>query len=276
MHQKPIHLLAVSILLLSALLFAYKAYDYSKKYEEITLLIVKQNTLNNLASIKLKKVGDILSLGFYDGYDEILKKRKERLKIKEYYRNKSIRYTVFFVASLLIALSLYFLIDLALFNIAITLMALISLLVGIFAPIMIMSIHKSVDILGNITLTAQSKSLSGTLSTLFESGEFVVGAFLMLFSIILPAFKNLSLVFVSLFIKSKFAHSTVHFFKIIGKWSMADVFVVAMLLVFLSNSGDGSSHAEIEIGLYFFMTYVIVSMIATLSTDKLLQTTKGT
>jgi len=276
MSKKAIYLFIVSIFILAVSFFAYKSYYYSKKYEEVTLLIVKQNTLNNLASIKLKKMGDILSLGLYDGYDEVIEKREELLKIKAYYHAKSVQYTIFFVTILFLTLLLYFLIDLAIFNITITLMALVSLLVGIFAPIMIMSIQKNVDILGDVTLTAQSKSLSGTLSTLFDSGEYAVGGFLLLFSIILPALKNLSLIFVSLFAKSRFAHTIVHFFKIIGKWSMADVFVVATLLVFLSNSGDGSSHAEIEVGLYFFMAYVIVSMIATLSTDRLLQTTKGT
>jgi len=276
MYKKGVYLSIILIFIVSASILAYKSYNYSKKYEEITLLIVKQNTINNLASIKLKKVGDILSFGLYNGYEEILSKRKELLKVKEYYRYKSMQYTVFFVVALFLTLLLYFLIDLALFNIAITIVALISLLVGVLAPIMIMSIHKNVELLGDITLTVQSKSLSGTLGSLFESGEYIVGVFLLLFSIILPAFKNLSLIFVSLFIQSKFAHSIVHFFKLIGKWSMADVFVVATLLVFLSNSGDGSSKAEIEVGLYFFMMYVIVSMIATLSTDRLLQKTKGT
>ncbi|MBN2825594.1 MAG: paraquat-inducible protein A [Campylobacterales bacterium] len=275
MHLRTVTLVVVALLIALASFFAYKAYSYSKKYEEVTLLIVKENTLNNLASIKLKRMGDILSFGLYDGYDELLKKRKEFLEVKEYYRSKSILYTLFFLITLFIVLILYPFINLALFTIVTTLMALIALAVGIFAPIMIMSIYKNVDILGDITLTAQSKSLFGTLSSLFESGEYAVGGFLLLFSIVFPLFKNLSLIFVSLFAQSTFAHSVVHFFKVLGKWSMADVFVVATLLVFLS-SGDGTSHAEIEVGLYFFMMYVIVSMIATLTTDKLLQKTKGT
>lgn len=276
MHRRLIHLSIIFTFIALASFFAYTAYSYSKKYEEVTLLIVKENTVNNLASIKLKKVGDMLSFGLYDGYKEMMNKRQELLKIKEYYHKKSIHYTLLFVLVLTTSLLLYFIIDLALFNIAISLMALISLTVGVLAPIMMMSIHKNVELLGDITLTVQSKSLGGTLSTLFESGEFVVALFLFIFSILLPLLKNFSLIFVSIFIQSKFAHSVVHFFKLLGKWSMADVFVVATLLVFLSNSGDGSSQAEIEVGLYFFMAYVIISMIATLSTDRLLHITKGT
>ncbi|KIM06605.1 MAG: hypothetical protein KU38_12635 [Sulfurovum sp. FS08-3] len=273
--KKIIVLLSLFVLIGIASFFAYKAYGYSKKYEEVTLLIVKENTLHNLTSIKMKRVGEILSFGLYDGYDEIVQKHKEMMHIKAYYHDKSIQYTLFFLFTLLMVMMLYFLIGLVAFTVSITLIALIALSVGIFAPIMIMSIYKNVDILGDITLTAQSKSLYGTLDTLLGSGEYAVGGFLLLFSIIFPLLKNLSLIFVSLFLQSSFAHKVVHFFKLLGKWSMADVFVVATLLVFLS-SGDGTSHAEIEVGLYFFMIYVIVSMIATLTTDRLLQTTKGT
>jgi len=273
--KKIITVVTLFVLIGIAFLFAYKAYSYSKKYEEVTLLIIKANTLHNLTSIKLKRAGEILSFGLYDGYDEIVQKHKEMMHIKAYYHDKSIHYTLFFVFTLLIVMMLYFLIGLVAFTVLITLMALIALGVGIFAPLMIMSIYKNVDILGDITLTAQSKSLYGTLHSLFEGGEYAVGGFLLLFSIIFPLLKNLSLIFVALFVKSSFAHKVIHFFKLLGKWSMADVFVVATLLVFLS-SGDGTSSAEIEVGLYFFMIYVIVSMIATLTTDKLLQSTKGT
>lgn len=276
MPSKLIHITLISTLILFASFFAYKSYYYSKKYEEVTLLLVKQNTLNNLASIKLKRVGNILSFGLYDGDEEFLNKRKELLEIKTYYHAKSQNYTLFFLVTVLIIALLYLYIDLVIFNITLTITALIALVVGIFAPLMMITIHKNVEILGDITLTAQSKSLTGTLAGLFDKGEFVVGGLLLLFSILLPLAKNIALIFVALFVKSPFAHSIVHFFKLMGKWSMADVFVVSTLLVFLSSNGDASSQAEIEVGLYFFITYVIISMLATLSSDKLLQITKGT
>jgi uncharacterized paraquat-inducible protein A len=34
--------------------------------------------------------------------------------------------------------------------------------------------------------------------------------------------------------QSRFAHAVVAFFKMIGKWSMVDVFVVATFLVYLT------------------------------------------
>jgi uncharacterized paraquat-inducible protein A len=70
--------------------------------------------------------------------------------------------------------------------------------------------------------------------------------------------------------QNRFAHGIVKFFKIIGKWSMVDVFVVATFLVYLTlNKGD-VSRAEVEVGLYFFLAYVLVSMLVSLSADRML------
>jgi uncharacterized paraquat-inducible protein A len=82
--------------------------------------------------------------------------------------------------------------------------------------------------------------------------------------------KTLSLLFVSIFMESKFAHGIVKFFKIIGKWSMVDVFVVATFLVYLTANKGDVSRAEVEVGLYFFLAYVIVSMLVSLSADRML------
>jgi hypothetical protein len=52
---------------------------------------------------------------------------------------------------------------------------------------------------------------------------------------------------------------------------MADVFVVSLLLVFLSSSSTDVSKAEIEIGLYFFLTYVIFSILASITAEQMLK-----
>jgi uncharacterized paraquat-inducible protein A len=87
----------------------------------------------------------------------------------------------------------------------------------------------------------------------------------------IPVLKVFSLLVVSLFIESKFAHGLIHFFKMIGKWSMVDVFVVAVFLVYLTANKGDISRAEVEMGLYYFLAYVIVSMLVSLSANKMLQ-----
>ena len=140
---------------------------------------------------------------------------------------------------------------------------------------MMMSIHKEVEYLGDVILMMESKGVLGSISKLFDSGDFIVAGALLLFSILLPLLKTLSMLFVAIFMESRFAHTIVHFFKILGKWSMADVFVVSTFLVYLSAGKGEMSRAEVQVGIYFFLAYVIVSMLASLSADKMLQENKN-
>lgn len=51
---------------------------------------------------------------------------------------------------------------------------------------------------------------------------------------------------------------------------MIDVFVVSTFLVYFTGNIGGISEAEIQVGLYFFLAYVILSMITALQTQKVL------
>ena len=251
--------------------YSFKAYKSAKSYETISYIIVEKHNLSQLGANKLKKIGDILSLGLYDGYDKVLNEERELLSTQKFYKNRSIKYTTYAIGSAILLLMLYFVMSIKSFTIFVTLSALVSLFSGLLIPIIMMSIHKEVEYIGDVVLTMESKGVLGSIIKLFDSQEYVVGAALLLFFIILPFFKTISMLFVAIFIKNRALHSIVHFFKILGKWSMADVFVVATFLVYLSGSRGGMSRAEIQVGLYFFLAYVILSMVASLSADKMLR-----
>jgi uncharacterized paraquat-inducible protein A len=55
---------------------------------------------------------------------------------------------------------------------------------------------------------------------------------------------------------------------------MVDVFVVATFLVYLTVNKGEVSRAEVEVGFYFFLSYVIVSMLVSLSVDRMLHLKK--
>jgi len=133
------------------------------------------------------------------------------------------------------------------------------------------TIYKKIEYLGEVVLSYESKGVLGSIMKLFDNGDLVVPIAILLFSVLIPLLKVLTIMFVSLFMKSRFAHGMVKVFKVMGKWSMADVFVVALFLVYFTTDTGVVSHAEIEVGLYFFLLYVIVSMFLTVSADKMLQ-----
>jgi len=251
--------------------FAIKAYHNAKSYEEISQLIVEKHNITELSTNQLKKLGDILSLGFYKGYNEVLDEQKKLIETQAFFKERAKRYTIYAMITALSLLPLYFVMTLQGFTVVVSLAALITLAGGLLMPIMMMSIHKEVQYLGDVVLTMESKGVLGSIAKLFENSDYVVGGALLLFSIVLPLLKTLSMLFVALFIHIKTVHPIVHFFKLLGKWSMADVFVVATFLVYLSGSKGEMSRAEVQVGLYFFLAYVILSMIASLSADRMLQ-----
>ncbi len=52
------------------------------------------------------------------------------------------------------------------------------------------------------------------------------------------------------------------FVSVIGKWSMADVFVVGILLAFLATRSDDNIHAQLHDGFYWFLAYCVISIIS--------------
>jgi len=273
--MKKIFTTIIAIVLLTIMsFFAFKAYKSAKSYEEMSQVIFQKQNISELTTNRIKKFADTISLGLYHGYDKVIKENKKSKDIQLYFKDRAIDYTIYFMATLSLLLLLYFLTSLRDFTIISTIGGLISLTAGLFTPIMMITIHKEVEHIGDIILTMESKGVLGSIEKLFNNEDFIIATALLLFSILLPLFKSISILFVSIFINNRSAHTIVHLFKMIGKWSMADVFVVSTFLVYLSASRGDMSRAEIQVGIYFFLAYVIISILASLSADKMLQENK--
>ena len=59
----------------------------------------------------------------------------------------------------------------------------------------------------------------------------------------------------------------------LGKWSMTDVFVVAVMVAFLSANQSQTTQATIGVGLYYFATHALLAIIAGLVAPKLVSDT---
>jgi hypothetical protein len=246
-----------------------KAYGQALLYEEHTTELVSHQGVEAQAHMQLEKLAKSILGGLYDDEMKInldkIKQKQESSKLKAQ------EYTQYFMLVLLLVILFYFLISLRAFTLFGSLSAMITLLFGLIAPILMVTIHKEVEYLGDIVLSFESKGVIGSIVKLWESGDWIVAGVILLFSVITPVLKIVSLLFVSIFMESKFAEAIVKFFKMIGKWSMVDVFVVAVFLVYLTANKGDVSRAEVEVGLYFFLAYVIVSMLVSLSADRMLR-----
>ncbi len=121
----------------------------------------------------------------------------------------------------------------------------------------------SFDFEGDIYYLYQNKSVFEVIGLLFTGGNIVVGITLTLFSIVFPLFKLIASLLVLAYPGSKYSNSYVTVINLVGKWSMADVFVAAIFLAFFafSNMNVGvNTNSNTLIGLYYFLCFVILSI----------------
>lgn len=124
---------------------------------------------------------------------------------------------------------------------------------------------------GRMYYLYEVKSVNGLISTLFTSGNYVVGVAIVLFSVFLPAIKLLLSLIMILNRKWRENKKLGKLISKIGKWSMADVFVVACFLAYLSfynlNTGIETECSTLP-GMYFFLTYCMLSIFSSVLIEK--------
>jgi len=141
--------------------------------------------------------------------------------------------------------------------------AVICLGVGLLAPILSLKAHATAPVLGQVVLKYEVKSVLTSISSLIESHNYIVAILLGTFSVLTPLLK-LGVAIAVIQEKLPAWHERgVAFIKAVGKWSMADVFVVAVFVAYFAAGGDEFSEARIGLGLYFFAAYCLLSQYAT-------------
>ncbi|CAA6811644.1 MAG: Unknown protein [uncultured Sulfurovum sp.] len=273
MHKliQPLKILIMFGLLFLMSYFGFKTYQEAKKYEVYTTNIAAVGDANSLAHERIDAFTEIISLGLVKNETKVafskLKDKQLSAKIQ------SQQYFYYFLISLGMVTLFTFTCTIRVAAMSLSAATFISLIYGLLNPILMVTIQKEVEYLGNVILSFESKGIIGSISKLYESGELAVSFTILLFSILLPVVKSLTLTFMLIFHQSSWNSKLVAFFKHIGKWSMLDVFVVATFLVYFTSNTGGISQAEIQVGLYFFLIYVILSMITAILTHNLLEST---
>ncbi|MCB1985153.1 MAG: paraquat-inducible protein A [Burkholderiales bacterium] len=117
---------------------------------------------------------------------------------------------------------------------------------------------------GKIYYQYQSKSILESIVLLFKANNQVVALALLLFSVIFPLLKVIFNIWILLWPRTGQWEGFSSIVYYLGKWSMADVFVVSMFLAYLSFHNMGQQgvtvDSQVSIGFYFFLAYVIVSI----------------
>ncbi len=139
--------------------------------------------------------------------------------------------------------------------------SLVCLYPGLTEPMLSIRIAAKIPLIGDFELFERTQSVIEVIKELYKANNNLVATLILLFSVIIPILKALLLMIIIAFKKWSFRKHVYRFVSAIGKWSMADVFVVGVFLAYLATSSEESISAEIFIGFYYFTAYCIISII---------------
>lgn len=251
------------LIYLAACAAAWVAWDSALAHERQAALIADFLNPEHQADRAGRKLLEDLSLGLYEGYTRDLDVLKSMRFLKhEHARTTGVATLAFFilVACMLVTVAIGFRSQVALAY-SLLLASVPALVVGLAAPVLMIVAYQDVPMIGETVFRHQSKGVLSTLTTLFDHGNWVVAGLLALFSVVIPTFKTLILLGTGIARWRHIALRGLVWAKHIGKWSMADVFVVAMLMSFFATDQAANSFAELQTGLWFFTGYVVLSLL---------------
>lgn len=130
---------------------------------------------------------------------------------------------------------------------------------GMAAPALAMTAQQGTP-LGDLAFFHESRGIWATISQLLgRDGSLVVGVPLLLFSVVMPLAKSLLLA-AALLSRTAARRGILEAIRRCGRWSMADVFVVAVLLAFFASSHNRFIEADVLPGIGFFAFYAVLSL----------------
>jgi hypothetical protein len=122
---------------------------------------------------------------------------------------------------------------------------------------------------GEVEVFQQTRSIVSSVQRLYEVGSPVPATLILLFSVVVP-FVKMVLVGWAIFAPPETRRRTLAFVEAIAKWSMADVFVVALFITYLAAMASQSAldagppivafTAQFGPGFYWFAAYCLFSL----------------
>ncbi len=137
------------------------------------------------------------------------------------------------------------------------------LLPGVYLPVLTIEVSPVLPLFGKLELFRETRSILGTVQELYKTDNHLVAILIFVFSVVVPAIKGISLITALIASNERFRQRIHAFIGIIGKWSMADVFVVGILLAYLASGGHQGMSATLHEGFYYFLGYCLVSILST-------------
>ena len=134
---------------------------------------------------------------------------------------------------------------------------------GLMFAMLTIKVGTVLPFVGNVEIYEATQSIIQTIDRLFATENYFVGWLILLFSVVVPLLKVALLLIVLIFKNYSSRQHLYKFVSAIGKWSMADVFVVSVFMAFLATRSNESVSAILHEGFYYFTAYCVLSILGT-------------
>ena len=121
---------------------------------------------------------------------------------------------------------------------------------------------------GQLEAYHNTRSIWGTVEELASTGNLPVAFLIVFFSLVIPIFKLLLQACAVALPGAQWRAPLLWLNASLSKWSMADVFVMGLLVAYMAGSASGqmgdmlTMDAALEPGFYFFLAYCLFSIVA--------------
>lgn len=124
------------------------------------------------------------------------------------------------------------------------------------------------EIQGEVEVFQKTRSILGTVEELYHSGNGFVALLVGVFSIVIPGVKLSLMLIIQAPLSTLMKYKLEQFIQVIAKWSMADVFVVALIVSYMAGNASAGmgdmlkTSANFEAGFYYFSAYCLFSLLS--------------
>lgn len=141
-----------------------------------------------------------------------------------------------------------------------------ALALGLWAPMLTLSVHYTVPLLGRVMLESTTKGLLESVWLFLTQAQWLVGVIILVFSVIVPAAKLGLLQW--LLWREHLGGSLASWLSHVGKFSMLDVLVAALTVSLFAYGSSANTDARAGMGLFYFAVYCLASLLASVKLEQ--------
>ena len=248
--------------------FANKSYTASLQYEHEYSKYANSKTLeNNIKNETTQLITNLFSVLLNDKKINKINNIDNEMQMINKYEHIIQTNLQYFVIVLLLSLFTLFIFSKTIVLTYLYIVSLGSLFLGLISPIFLMYVTQTLAN-SEVILQFESSTIVSSIEKLFLQDNYFVGGIILLFSIVFPILKTLISFLALVLSNAKVFNILSNLSSKVTKFSMTDVFVLSIFLVYLSPKADGMIKTQLEVGFYFFFIYVILSILTSLLNNK--------